>query len=263
MTATLRYVVETHCEGLVVRVALNHVDVFSEWSGGARKDTAGVNPFVVEGTNTLEVFLAPMTDDAGAVMELPRRFRVSLHRAERDQSADESNRLAHFEWSERAAPLSPGGFAGVWARQLTVRPEHAFGRWCWQEVTSLPPGGDDAKELVALAEIVHAALARRDVDAVLSLTELRNRELARAAGVSEAHFVAGQAALLRRWFASKDWALDAFDAASLAATRQARGRLVRITDPWGDAPIKGTDGARRFTFAFMAARIDGAWTIAR
>ena len=66
-----------------------------------------------------------------------------------------------------------------------------------------------------------------------------------------------------QWFASPRWALAPFDAGGLAASRFARGRLVRVTDPYGGPPIHGTDGERRFAFSFTATRVAGSWAIVR
>jgi hypothetical protein len=92
---------------------------------------------------------------------------VTLLKGEHGVAPDDTNRVAYFAWNPTEFPVEPGALTGVWARQFTVPPAQAFGRWAWQDAPATPPREDDARELVALCEIVHAALARRDLDAHL------------------------------------------------------------------------------------------------
>lgn len=263
MSASVIYALRVECEGLVVRVVMNDVDVFDDWTGARRVVRTEINPYIIEGSNRLEVLLTPMTDDDGQVMDTVREFQLTLIKGEPGHGHDDPARIAHYEWREDEAPVTPGALTDVWSRQFNVRPEHAFGRWVWQDSPSAVPGQEDSLELLALTEIVHSALERRDVDAVVELTAWRDRELARAHGISIDAQVAGQRARYEQLFASPAWSLEAFDPQRLAASPHARGRLMRVTDAVGDAPIKGTDGKHAFTFPIMACRIDGSWTIVR
>lgn len=263
METPLLYALQFDAAGVVVRVSLNGVDVVSEWEGARRLEVEDVNPFIVEGSNHLDVYLTPMTDDAGRVVGEKHHFRCTLTRLARGRPIDEGERVAWFAWTPAECPVVPGTMTGVWSRQFTVRPEQAFGRWCWQETPTHPPGESDPLELVALAEIAHGALARKDLDAILQLTELRSLEMAAAKGVHYDEYRAEQELIYKGWFGSPWWKLDPFDPAVLAAVPYLRGRLVRVTDATGKAPIQGTDGVRRFSFPFMASRIEGSWTIVR
>jgi hypothetical protein len=257
------YALEVECESVVARVLLNEVDVFSEWEGARRIVQTKLNPYIVEQSNRLEVLVTPMTDDLGNALPGPYTLRVALIRGEHGVAPDDANRIAQFTWNPSEFPAEPGTLTGVWARQFTVRPEQAFGRWLWQDAPAAKPREEDARELVALCEIVHGALVRRDVATVMQLTELRTMELARALDLTIEEVREEQAAMFADWFAAPGWQLVPFDPTALAATPFARGRLVRITDPYGAAPIRGTDGERPFAFAFTATRVAGSWTIVR
>jgi hypothetical protein len=263
MEPPLLYALQFDCVGIVLRIALNGIDVVTEWEGARRFEIEDVNPFVIEGSNHLDVYLTPMTDDDGRVVGTEQRFRCTLTRLTRGRPLDEGERIASYDWTPAGCPVVPGTMTGVWSRQFIVRPEQAFGRWCWQELPTCPPGENDPLELVALAEIVHGALARKDLPAILRLTELRALEMAIAKGVRYDEYRAEQELIYKGWFGSPWWRLDPFDPNALAAVPYLRGRLVRVTDASGGAPIRGTDGVRRFTFPFMAARIEGSWTIVR
>lgn len=261
--ASILYVLDLETEGLVVRVALNGVDVFNDWEGARRIAQSKLNPYVIEGSNALEVFLTPMTDDAGSALDVDRVFRLALYRGEHGALPDDTSRIASYTWRAAESPVEPGVLTGVWGRQFTVSPALSFGRWTWQDAPAVAPREEDARELMTLAEILHGALARRDAATVMTLTDLRTRELARALDLPVDEVRDEQASWLSEFFASPAWALEPFDPGSLAASPYARGRLVRITDAYGAAPIKGTDGERPFAFAFAATRVDGLWAIAR
>lgn len=261
MTESLLYVLQVECTGVVAQVMLNGVDVFADWEGAARVVQTKVNPYIVEGPNALEVSVTAMTDDDGVALPVERMLRVALVRGPHGADPGPAGRIAQYTWDEAQTPVTPGQLTGVWGRQFTVAPEQAFGRWAWQSAP--PPGPDAIPALVQLAASVHAALEARDAAALAALTALRDAELARALDVPEDEFRAEQSALWADWFSAPDFRVDPFDPAALAAVPQARGRLVRVTDPYGGPPLQGAAGDRRFAFAFAACQHEGAWVIAR
>lgn len=257
------YVLQVETEGLVVQVALNGCEVFSDWEGASRIAQLKVNPYIIEGENRLDVALTPMTDDEGRALDVDRSLTVTLIRGVHGVDPGDAGRIARFTWDAAALPVEPGALTPVWTRQFTVRPEQAFGRWAWQDAPIVAPTAADAQELVALAGKIHAALSARDVAAVRDLTALRDREMARALDIPDDEMSADVDAYLRDWFESPGWAMDPFDPNALAASPSARGRLMRVTDAYGGAPLKGGNTERRFAFPFAATRVDGVWVVAR
>ncbi len=263
MSESLLYVLQVECVGVVAGVILNGVDVFADWEGASRLVQTKVNPYIVEGPNALEVLVTPMTDDDGVPLPVERMLRVALLRGPHGADPGPAGRIAGYTWDEAQSPVEPGVLTGVWGRQFTVSPEQAFGPWAWQLAPAVAPQPDDAAALVQLAAEVHAALSARDVRALLQLTRLRDAEMARALDIPEAEYQTEQADYWAEWFGAPGFALDPFDPTALAAVPQARGRLVRVTDPYGGPPLQGGDGTRRFAFAFAACPVDGQWVIAR
>lgn len=257
------YVLEVEAEGLVVQAAVNGCEVFSEWEGAARLAQLKVNPYIIEGDNRLDVALTPMTDDEGRALAVDRALTVTLIRGVLGVDPGDAGRIARFTWDAGALPVEPGQLTPVWTRQFTVRPEQAFGRWAWQDAPAVAPTAADAQALVSLAGRAHAALSNRDLVAMRALTALRDAELARALDIPDDEMAADVEAWLRDWFSEPDWSMDAFDPGALAASPSARGRLMRVTDPYGGPPLRGGGGGRRFAFPFAATRVDGAWVIAR
>lgn len=257
------HVLQVETTGLVVTVTLNDVEVFADWEGARRITQTLLDPYVVEGDNRLNVALTPMTDDEGRPLGGDTALTVTLLRGEHGRDPGDEGRVARFVWNPTETPVEPGTLTGVWARQFTVRPEHAHGRWAWQDAPVRVPDASDAAALVGLTGEIHAALTARDLGAVLALTALRDRELARATGLSDDEMLEGLRDLYGGWFAEPDFALAPFDPGALAATAFARGRLVRITDAWGGPAIQGFGGGRRFAFTVIATRLDGRWMLAR
>jgi len=257
------HVLQVETEGLVARVMLNDVEVFADWEGARRVTQTKLDPYLFEGDNRLDVALTPMTDDEGKVVAGDQSLAVTLIRGEHGVDPGDAGRVARFAWKPGDIPVEPGTLTSVWARQFLVRPEHAHGRWAWQDAPARAPTEDDARALVALAGEAHAALSARDVPALQALTALRDRELARAVEIPEEEMRAEQEAYYAEWFAEPDWAMEPFDPGAFAATAFARGRLVRVTDPYGGPALKGSGGGRRFAFNVTATRVDGAWVLAR
>lgn len=257
------HVLQVETEGLVARVTLNDIEVFADWEGARRVAQTKLDPYLLEGDNRLDVALTPMTDDDGKVVPGDRALSVTLIRGEHGVDPGPAGRLAQFAWKDGDTPVELGVLTSVWARQFSVRPEHAHGRWAWQDAPARPPTEEDARALVALTADVHAALAARDAARLFALTALRDRELARALGLTEEENRAELENYYAEWFGEPDWTMEPFDPMALAATAFARGRLVRVTDPHGGPALKGYGGGRRFVFSITATRVDGAWILAR
>jgi len=257
------YVLDVACEGLVAQVSLNGIDVFNEWEGRARQFQAKLNPYIVEGSNRLELSVAPMTDDEGRALEVPRAITVKLIAGEHGSEPGPQGVVATFRWDEGTMPVPPGELTSVWGRQFTVIPERAFGRWVWQDAPDPPPLEADARALVALAGEVHAALVAKDIDAMLALTALKSQELARALDVPVSEIDEGQRDLYDGLFSDPTWRVAPFDPSQLAAVPCAEGRMVRVTDASGAPPLVAATDERPFAFGFLAARYSGRWTIVR
>lgn len=86
----------------------------------------------------------------------------------------------------------------------------------------------------------------RDTARVMAHTAPRDRELARAAEISEDEMRAELEGDYAVWFGESDWAMEPFEPGSLAATAFTRGRLVRVIDSYGGPTLDGSGGGRRF-----------------
>jgi hypothetical protein len=257
------YVLDVSCEGLVAQLTLNGVDVFNEWEGKPRQAQTKLNPYIFEGSNHLELALTPMTDDEGNALPVARSMTVKLIAGEHGKEPGPQGVLATFRWDEAALPVPPGELTGVWGRQFTVPAERAYGRWIWQDAPTTPPGEGDARALVALAADVHAAMVARDVEAMIALTALKTRELARALDTPIAEIDEGQRELFGELFNDPTWRVAPFDPSQLAAVPCAGGRMVRVTDPSGGPALVAATDERPFAFGFLATRFSDRWTIVR
>ena len=257
------YLLDIECEGLVAQVTLNGIDVFNEWVGAERRVQTKLNPSIIEGSNQLGLLLTPMTDDDGRALGGPRGVTVKLIAGEHGAEPGPAGVLASFRWDEALMPVEPGTLTSVWERQFTVAAERAYGRWAWQDAPATPPGEADARALVALAGEVHAAMVGRQLNAIMALTALKTRELARALDVPEAEIEEGQRELYGELFADPSWRVAPFDPSQLAAVPCAGGRMVRVTDASGGPCIVAGTDERPFAFGFLATRYNGRWTIAR
>lgn len=260
---TWMHVLAVECAGLVARVTLNDVEVFADWEGASRITQTKLDPYIVEGDNRLDVSLTPMTDDEGRPLGGDRALSVTLLRGEHGRDPGDEGRIARFVWNEADTPIVPGTLTSVWGRLFTVRPEHAHGRWAWQDAPQRVPTAEDAQRLVMLAAEVHAALVAKDVAALRRLTALRDAEMARALDLTADEMTEELDAYYRGWFEAPDWSMDAFDPAQLAASAFARGRLVRLTDAYGAPALKGVGDGRRFAFQLVATRVGDGWAIVR
>ena len=257
------YLLDVACEGLVAQVTLNGVDVFNEWEGRGRQVQIKLNPYIFEGSNDLELSLTPMTDDEGGFLPIPHALVVKLIAGEHGKDPGSAGVIATFRWDEATMPVPAGELTSIWGRQFSVPSERAYGRWVWQEAPDVAPGESDARALVSLAGEVHAALASRNIDALIELTALKSAELARALDVPMTEIEEGQRELFGELFADPSWRVAPFDPSQLAAVPCAGGRMLRVTDAQGGPPlVAGTDD-RPFAFGFLATRYSGRWTIVR
>lgn len=260
MSPSRLYVLQVECEGLRVGIYLNGVQIFIEPTGAQRYAQSVVNPYVVVGRNRLELVAEPPYDDKGRRVMAPRALSVMLIKGEHGREPGPDAVLL-----TQGAQNAPGAASilRLWAADFDVTTGEDFGRWAWQDAPAQIPSERDRNEIVALMERLHDALARGDAGTFAALVETKTREMARALDIDEGDYAREQRAYVQDLASQPDWALDPLEPEALVLSPLAEGRLVMVTDPFGDPPIRGRRGGEPFALRVTMSKIEGAWCVVR
>lgn len=262
------YVLELLFAGLQVRVAVNGVEVVSDETGASKTIGYRVNPYVVDGENTLAVALrvvpagppgAPGTAPPPAP-EAPE-FTARLIRGVLGRAPDATGLIVHHEWSAAREPLVPGTWKVV-LNQMWPAPV-SFGRWAWQDApaTGLTPAETGA--ILAEVSALHTAAVNRDGRALLDAHRLKFAEMARAMSATEVEFERDLAEALTAMFSAPDYRVGPLDTSRLLVEPLAGGRLVRVRLPDGRPPIQASGGEELLHVMPIFTRVGGRWVLAR
>ncbi len=260
MGSTTIFVIEVKSEGLVAELRLNGATVFEELGGGPRFLQTKLDPYVVEGENTLDVVLGPPPPPEGSPAPPPPAKAFSLRVFSTEWGvAGPDEPLAGFAFDEADHPLPDRGSAPV--ARLAFTPAAAHGRWAWQDARPFGPG--DEGDAIALVLDVHRALAARDAGAIDAITEVKMTELGRALDVPADELRADQRAHYAQYFGAPDYRVAPLDPTRLRLVPSDDGRLVRVVDAAGGPPLRASGGGKRFALGLTLSHVEGGFRVVR
>lgn len=257
MSSSFLYVIAVESGSLNFQVRLNDVPVKRMLEGRSGTSQTNVNPWIVEGTNTLEISLGL---PAGDGPEARTDFQLRLFGAEHGRVPEPEEALIEFIWDAAAQPLGET-MTTVFTKEFL--PEISFGRWRWQDSPPAPLTESDRQELVQLIREVHRVFKEKDAGGLTELMKLVSEEMARAMDIEEEELVTGQRQIFSNLFASDGWQIDPLEESALVFNPLAGGRLVEVTRPGGQPFLTGTTGEGQYASKFMFGRVAGAWQILR
>ena len=261
MSSSFLYVVAVESHSLNFRVLVNDVPLKQALDGRGVNSQTNVNPWIVEGTNVLEVRLgSPSGGGPEARAGNSGSFQLRLFGGEHGRVPDPKDALVEFIWDAAARPLGET-VATVFTKEFQADP--SFGRWRWQDSPAAPLTESDKQELVQLIRKIHRAFSERDVGALTELLKFNSEEMARALDIEEEMFVMGQSQSLSSLFESDGWRIEPLEESALVFEPAAGGRLVRVTQAGGEPLVKGESNMGQYASSFMFGRVAGAWHILR
>jgi hypothetical protein len=254
MTPYRIFALEVQCGGLAAEVRLNGLPVFREPSGRPRFTAKKCNPWVVDGTNDLEVRAARL-GAIGSYLKLALAVVDGVH----EEVAPE-NVLVRYEWQPDEQPLEAPPLQQLLLLPVDVGPAH--GRWAWQ--SAQPYVDADRGALEAAVADLHATLARRDREGTVSHLQVKTAEMARALDATPAELEADLREWLEELFRQDDWQLEPLDPSMLQLEPSAGGRLVLVTDARGRPPVHGRGHESEFEPTELTySHLEGGWTLVR
>jgi hypothetical protein len=249
------YELNVHCGLLRAVVRFNDQPMFANRSPEFRTAMAMLNPWIVAGENALEIALTPFGRQGP---EQPA-FGAQVMKVEAGQFSSDDDLLVHFRWSPELHPLDDKAPTVVFRHTFHLDP--SLPPWRWQRAA--PYLDRDRPAIVSLVQRFERALADRDVDELLSLLETKHEEVGRAIHSSMDEQVERQREWFSRYFTTADTEVVSVAPEQLRLQSGAGGRVVKITDPEGEPPIRVRFGGRVFPFQMTVANLGGTWTIVR
>lgn len=254
---TQLFMLKALCGGVKARVLVNGVQVFRVAPGSTKSSKVEINPWIIEGSNDVELFMGPAQEvPSGANLDL----KVLRSQPAGGGTARES-KLATYRWDPARARLEPQVPLKVWKASFSV--DKAFGRWSWEDAPKSPPTADDQRAIVALVAGLHQALSSKDGAAVLNQLEPKIDEMGRAFGVPADQMKEDQKAFLESLFGASDWSMEPLNTEGLVLVPAGDGRLYAVTDPTGKPPLRGVAEKKPILFSLTVSRVGGAWKVVR
>jgi hypothetical protein len=217
-----------------------------------------VNPYVVEGPNTLLVKLTP-SPDRGAVPEgKDVGVEVDLLLSP-DGSPPAQEHLLYYKWTWDQAPLAEGELRTVLRHDVHLR--KAFGRWQWERAT--PYLDRDGPAIVDLVIRAHRALATGDIDGFIDLMSVKIEELGRSIGRDPTEYREEQRRKLQSQREAEGWRVEPLDPNRIRMRSTADGRLVEVLLDDGGPPLRSGYELLPIRFSFLVSQSRGQWFIAR
>lgn len=242
---------ETRCEGVAVEVFLNGGAVSRNFDLRSNMNTNKLNPWLVVGSNRLEVRVAAV-DKTGTF--LPHaQLNFAVFEGAHGEHPGAAGKLGEISWSQSLHPLAGSGFQSVGTLDFQSRAPTPPWRW----LDGLPYSEADRPAIEACLVKLHGALVARDFDALAALTQLRDHELALALDVSPARLVALERQSVAALFQAKVWQVAPLDPGALEFHARAGGRLVEATSVALGPALSATADGETVHFRYTLAHLPG------
>jgi hypothetical protein len=253
MMPLLMFVLEIQSEGVRTKAVLNDIQVYERVSGKSGMAQAKLDPWIIEGSNRIQVFAA-LAVGGGGTPRLGLSLLVGPHGRQPAKSAES-------KWDPAGKPLQKDRFTLVWEHEFT--PERAFGRWAWQDAAPSNLPADDRAGIVALVEEVRGAVQKGNAARLRELFRLRDSEMARALDIPEAEMSEEMNAMFQALCQAPDRKIEPIDPGALVMTPGAGGRIIAVQTAGGGPPVKVSMGEGEMDLPMSVSRIGGRWTIVR
>lgn len=261
------YVMELQAQSFLLEVRVNDVALVTRTTGDPLSIAENVNPWIVEGENSLRVTMTPgwITPEAPAGEDAPE-LSCRLIGAPHGAPPPEDAVIAAYQWDPEETPVQSG--IPVVVLDETFTPREAFGSWEWEDASAGPVDDEGKNAAFAVLASLHESLASRDNIGVADALRRRNRELARAMDLPVERVSGAMEAGLQKVFAEEDWAMDPIDPVTLVLRSGAGERVFEALGPSGEPFLVGRFGLSReapgrIALQTFLARIDDEWVIVR
>jgi hypothetical protein len=184
-------------------------------------------------------------------------YRFSLHGLPGPGFAGDENKIYGFDW-----PASDGEaktLKKVFVYQLTS----AAPSQLWSKAERISElSAEEKSGIEKLLKELTSALQRKDVKKASTLWRFRFEELGRMFGSEGAQAAHQQEEMMKEML--KRAKLSFVPPAQLQYTRVAGDKVVQVTGPHGEAPVRGTVGKDgKVNIPVFVAKLDGAWALVR
>lgn len=249
------HVLNADARMVAVRLELNDVPLWNRPGGGSDHLSAGINPWILPGLNSLRIGV----DWPEGVSYQARAARLDVVLAAKPVHSDLATPhvLMRAEWPDGKAEAYPAGEL----RTFTIAEAPPSRLWQSAPVVELTPVVH--REIRELIAGVQDALAARNVDRVTQWFDFRTIDIAEATYSSVADARRGQREAFEQLLGDAANHVEPLYLDTIELHPVASGRVIWVTRA-DRAPLfrfPGPDGVQ--SIQAYVARIDGAWTIVR
>jgi hypothetical protein len=260
---------------LVINYSVHHCNIDIELNGVqmAKTDknsaysttgfTTGAGLWIMPGKNTISLRVRPMEKPADSG-DRPS-VEISLSTVTEGQMTNEGKKIFELKIPEKDNDTRLNNVTKPFTVTKTFTPAYVPPSELWGKIKTVKIDDAARSEITRLAKNYHAALSRKDADAVWNILEFASMDSARIRHQPADKLKAQFIKVFKEMMADKNFILLPLDAGKLAMKQVADGKVVQVTDHSGNEPIrtKETKDGGAYTFGVYAGNIDGKWMIVR
>jgi hypothetical protein len=258
----------------IINYAIHHCNAEVELNGvpvtKTNRDTAytvtgvaDVGMWLVPGANVITVTVRP---PEGAVNPEDRHsIEVTVSTALKGQMSDEGTNIATLRLPEKEGGMSPGSVVKTVKKELRFTPGNPPPSELWTKAKPVPLDSAAREAILGLVKDYHAAYVRKDRVRLHDMLLFAALEAARTRYYAEKEARKMLESGLAEMLSDRNFAMEPLKIDRIVMKPIADGRVIRVTDENGDAPVrtkKMNDGGL-LEFPVYAARIDGKWMLVR
>ncbi|OHD63306.1 MAG: hypothetical protein A2176_00260 [Spirochaetes bacterium RBG_13_51_14] len=222
-----------------------------------------VSMWISTGKNRVTVTIRPAArqKDSGASPSIV----ISVSTVLQGQMSDEGKKIAELRIPEKNGDDELARIQKTTRKELEFTPQYVPPSELWGKIKQVKLDASSRKHILKLVADYHAALSRKNVDALYGFLLFASLDMARLRHQPVEEVKSKLKDNLREMLSEKGFAMAPLNIGRIILRPVADGRILWVTDPAVESPVrtrKTSDGGT-ISFPVYVSVIDGKWVIVR
>ena len=221
-----------------------------------------VSMWITPGENTLAVTLRPITKQKDLTSK--PSIVISISTAKKGQMSDEGTKIMEWRMPEETnAELDSIKTPVIKKKSFT--PSYIPPSELWGKIKPVKLDTAARKEIKKLVRNYHTAFMKKDVEALYGFLLFASTDVARLRHQPVDEVKTKMKPALKDMLAEKDFIMAPLDTEKLVMKPVLDGRVIQVTDRFGEAPVKTktTKDSGLTSFPVFVSIVEGKWIIVR
>jgi hypothetical protein len=238
------YFLQFEIYGSAFLLNVNDIRIIQNKKGQGISLKFPINPYIFNGYNELDIFLTPAYQKI--TLDEDSKCKLSVFFVDENDSENKQVEIISLTVPDFNTQKPNYSYENKLKFEVSV----PFKDSLWVRSPDLRTYPNILQLLINKYKSIYEILLKKDLNEMLALLTIQQKELADCLYVSEKEALRNNIEIFEDHFNNSDWVLSNFEEELTEIKYYAYGKLVRLEDAKGESPLKYRDEVNKFTSSF-------------